>query len=298
MTHQQTSKKQSHISKLLPNPQVKKMNNEDSFEIVETEKVTGAIFEVVQYKSLKGSSDLNVSEKIFFANQADIHLKMIRIKLDNSAVMIEPGALYFMKGSLQLESSTQGGISKGLFRKVLTGETLFQSLIKGTGEIYLEPSFGHYLLFNIDDDTLIVDKGAFYCASSGLEVSAKAQSNISSALFGGEGFFQTQIKGSGIVVLVSPVPIEELLMYELSAGEKLSVDGSFAFVRTGGVHFQAEKSGKTLFQSVTSGEGLLQTFTGPGIVWIAPTQGIYKQLSFSEAINNLSGTQGSMGTRT
>jgi len=273
------------------------MNDVDPFEVVEVEKIQGAIFEVVQYKSLKGSDNLNTAEKVFFANQADIHLKMIRIKLTNSETLIEPGALYFMKGNLHLESSSQG-ISKGLMRKFMTGETLFQSRIKGTGEIYLEPTFGHYLLFNIDDDALIVDKGAFYCASENLAVSAKLQGNISSALFGGEGFFQTQIKGTGVVVLVSPVPVAELLTYELAAGEKLSVDGNFAFVRTASISFHAEKSGKTLFQSVTSGEGLLQTFTGPGVVWLAPTQGIYERLDKMGGISNLNSTQGSMGTHT
>ncbi len=274
------------------------MSNVDPFDVVETEKTLGTIFEVVQYKTLKGSDDLNVAEKVFFANQADIHLKMIRVKLDKSEVLIEPGALYFMKGSLQLESNMQGGIAKGLMRKFMTGETLFQSRIKGTGEVYLEPTFGHYLLFNIDNDALIFDKGAFYCASANLEVSAKMQQNVSSALFGGEGFFQTQVKGSGVVVLNSPVPIAELLMYELAAGEKLSVDGNFAFVRTASVSFHAEKSGKSLFQSVTSGEGLLQTFTGPGIVWLAPTQGVYNKIKMMNGIANLSHGQGSMGTNT
>ncbi|MBL6985626.1 MAG: AIM24 family protein [Methylobacter sp.] len=274
------------------------MTNIDPFEVVESEKIMGAVVEVVQYKTLKGSDDLNVAEKVFFANQADIHLKMLRVKLENSELLIEPGALYFMKGNLQLESSTQGGIAKGLMRKFMTGETLFQSRIKGTGEVYLEPSFGHYLLFNIDNDALIFDKGAFHCASAGLEVSAKMQQNVSSALLGGEGLFQTQVKGTGVVVLNSPVPISELLTYDLAAGEKLSVDGNFAFVRTANVSFHAEKSGKSLFQSVTSGEGLLQTFTGPGMVWIAPTQGVYDKMKLQQGIANLSHTQGSMGTRT
>lgn len=274
------------------------MTNSDPFEVVESETIAGAVFEVVQYKTLKGSDDLDVAEKVFFANQADIHLKMLRVKLDNSELLIEPGALYFMKGNLQLESAMQGGIAKGLMRKFMTGETLFQSKIKGSGEIYLEPSFGHYLLFNIDKDALILDKRAFHCASAGLEVSAKMQQNVSSALFGGEGFFQTQVKGSGVVVLNSPVPVSELLTYDLAAGEKLSVDGNFAFVRTASVSFQAEKSGKSLFQSVTSGEGLLQTFTGPGMVWIAPTQGVYDKMKFQHSISNLSHAQGSMGTKT
>ncbi len=274
------------------------MTNIDPFEVVESENIPGAVLEVVQYKALKGSDDLDVAEKVFFANQADIHLKMIRVKLDKSELLIEPGALYFMKGALQLESSAQGGIAQGLMRKFMTGETLFQSRIKGSGEIYLEPGFGHYLLVNVDNDALIFDKGVFHCASAGLEVSAKMQQNVSSALFGGEGFFQTQVKGSGVVVLNSPVPVAELLMYDLAAGEKLSVDGNFAFARTAGVSFHAEKSGKSLFQSVTGGEGLLQTFTGPGIVWIAPTQGVYDKMKLQNSIANLSHAQGSMGTRT
>jgi uncharacterized protein (AIM24 family) len=254
------------------------MNESDMFDVLETEEVPGTKFEIVQYKSLQGSDNFYVAEKIFFAKNANIHLKMVRITLERSEVLIEPGALYFMKGDLQLHSNVQQGLSKGLMRKFTTGETLFQSRIKGSGTIYLEPSFGHYLLFNIEEHELIVDKGAFYCASARLEVTAKMQSNISSALFGGEGLFQTQIKGTGLVVLVSPVPTTELLIYQLEAGEKLSVDGNFAFARTGTVAFRAEKSGKTFFQSVTSGEGLLQTFTGPGGVWIAPTEKVYKHL--------------------
>lgn len=272
-------------------------NPEDIFDVVESERIPGATFEIVQYKSLQGSDDLNTAEKVFFANQAKIHLKMVRIKLENSGMMLEPGALYFMKGKLQLESSTQG-ITKGLMRKFITGETLFQSKIVGTGEVFLEPTFGHYLLFNINDDALIFDKGAFYCASADMEVSAKMQKNISSAIFGGEGFFQTQAKGTGIVVLVSPVPPSELLMYHLAVGEKLSVDGNFAFVRTASVTFQAEKSAKTLFQSVTSGEGLLQTFTGPGVVWLAPTQVIYDRIKMQNGIYAISHAEGSMNTDT
>ncbi len=273
------------------------MSGTDNFTVIESEQVTGAVFDVVRYEKLLGSDNLNVAEKIFFANQASIHLKMVRVTLTNSEMLLEPSALYFMKGHLQLESTT-GGIAKGLMRKFLTGETLFQSRIKGSGEVFLEPSFGHYLLFNIENDGLIFDKNSFYCASSGIDVSAKLQSNISSALFGGEGFFQTQAKGTGIVILVSPVPVAELIVYELAAGEKLSVDGNFAFVRTSSVTFQAETSSKTLFQSVTSGELLLQTFTGPGMVWLAPTQGVYDKMKRPYGMANLSKNQGSTGTST
>ncbi len=274
------------------------MSGTENFTVIESEQVAGAIFDVVRYEKLLGSDDLNVAEKIFFANQANIYLKMVRVTLQNSELLIEPGALYFMKGHLQLESTTGGGIAKGLMRKFLTGETLFQSRIKGSGEVFLEPSFGHYLLFNIENDALIFDNSAFCCASHGIEVSAKLQSNISSALFGGEGFFQTQAAGTGVVVLVSPVPVAELVVYELAAGEKLSVDGNFAFVRTASVSFHAEMSSKSIFGTVVSGEMLLQTFTGPGMVWVAPTQGVYDKMKQPYGVSTISHTQGSAGTET
>lgn len=274
------------------------MSGTDNFTVIESQQISGAVFDVVRYEKLQGSDDLEIAEKVFFANQANIYLKMVRVTLKNSELLIEPGALYFMKGHLQLESTTGGGIAKGLMRKFLTGETLFQSRIKGTGEVFLEPSFGHYLLFNIENDGLIFDKRSFFCASAGIEVSAKLQSNISSALFGGEGFFQTQAAGTGIVVLVSPVPITELVVYELAAGEKLSVDGNFAFVRTANVSFHAEMSSKSIFGTVVSGELLLQTFTGPGMVWLAPTQGVYDKMKLPFGVSNLSHNSGSIGTNT
>lgn len=274
------------------------MSSSDNFTVIESRQIAGVFFDVVRYEKLLGSDDLNVAEKVFFANQANIHLKMVRVTLTDGELLLEPSALYFMKGHLQLESTTGGGLAKGLMRKFLSGETLFQSRIKGTGEIFLEPSFGHYLLFNIENDGLIFDKSAFYCASGNIEVSAKLQTNISSALFGGEGFFQTQATGTGIVVLISPVPVAELIVYELAAGEKLSVDGNFAFVRTANVSFHAEMSSKSIFGTVVSGELLLQTFTGPGTVWLAPTQGIYDKMKQPFGVTNLSHNQGSTGTNT
>lgn len=261
--------------------------SEESLVVMDSEEIDGVKFEIVHYQTLKGSKDLGSAEKVFFANQAGIHLKMVRATLKNRAIIIEPGALYFMKGQLELESKIEGGIAKGLFRKITSGETLFQSTIKGTGVVYLEPSFGHFIMvpMDSDDDELIMDDGCFYCASQNISVSGAIQKNISSAIFGGEGMIQTKVKGKGVVVLTSPVPQDELITYELSKGEKLFVDGNFALMRTKDVTFSVEKSGKSLFQSITSGEGLLQTFTGPGTVWIAPTQVVYERLKIERDIN-------------
>lgn len=275
------------------------MNNE-IYEVMESVSTDdGTIVEVLQIPHLAGSADLRVAHNLFYASQSGMRLKMIRIKLNNSYVRLEPGALYFMKGNLEMKASSGGGFMKALSRKMLSGETFFVNEIHGTGELYLEPSFGHFFLYDLkkEDKAIIVDKGLFYAGTSGLDISAAMQKNISSALFGGEGLFQTRIFGKGIAVLYSPVPVTEIQKIQLN-NEKLSVDGNFALLRSEGIEFKAEKSSKSWIATSVSGEGLLQTFSGTGSVWIAPTQGIYELLSTSEGISQMALAPGTMGTNT
>ena len=138
--------------------------NIDNFEVIDRVDLTdGTIVEVLQFGKLEGSADLRVANNLFFAEQSGMRLKMVRINLVNSHARIEPGALYYMKGNLEMKASSGGGMLKGLSRKLLSGETFFVNEIHGSGQIYLEPTFGHFFLnrINPEDDAIIVDKGLF-----------------------------------------------------------------------------------------------------------------------------------------
>lgn len=270
-----------------------KMN--ETYNVVDAKETTDAIVEVLEYLQLNGSSDARAAERLFFVQQAGMTLKKVRIKLKKSKVRVEPGALYYMQGNLEMKASTGGGIMKGLTRKAFSGESFFVNEIHGSGEIYLEPTFGHFMLVHVDGQELIVDKSLFYAGTAGLDISAVMQKNVSSAVFGGEGLFQTKIKGSGIAVLYSPVPRKEIQEFTLN-DSKLSVDGNFALMRTSGVTFRAEKSSKSWVATSVSGEGLLQTFTGSGKVWIAPTQGVYEKLATEKGLRELAGPPGALST--
>ena len=52
--------------------------------------------------------------------------------------------------------------------------------------------------------------------------------------------------------------------------------------------FKAEKSSKSWLSSTVAGEGVLQTFSGTGSVWIAPTKGVYESLSRSGDLKEVS----------
>lgn len=257
------------------------IKSEENFKIIDELEGRNNFYQIIEYKNLSGGKNEMSAVMLSFIKDANITLKQVRISLENSSIKMESGALHYSIGNIQMENSNGGvmGFGKKLLGGALTGETAFKPTYKGTGNIYLEPSLGHFALLELQNEEIVVDKGLFYACDSNIEVTPIMQKNVSSALLGGEGLFQTKIKGSGIVVLEIPVPQQEILKYQLN-NEELKVDGNFALLRTSGVDFTVEKSTKSLIGTVTSGEGLLNVFRGTGEVWLAPTQSIYNKLQF------------------
>ena len=274
------------------------MTKSDIYNVIKKISIDNAEVQVASIEELKGSANPRNAEIMYFTSQSGMKLKFVRIILNETKVRVEPGALYYMNGKLEMKASTGGGIVKGLFRKATSGESFFVNEIHGTGTIVLEPTFGHFLLHEMEDgnEGVICDKGMFYAGAGSLDISAKLQKNISASLFGGEGLWQTSITGNGIAVLYSPVPEDEITIIELN-NEKLSVDGNFALMRTSGIEFKAEKSSKSWLSTSVSGEGILQTFSGTGKVWLAPTQGVYEKLATEDGMMILSQSPGSLGTK-
>lgn len=253
------------------------------FQIKQSINRGGTTFELLEYNPLSGSETFAVAEQLYTLNRAGVHLRQLRIRLNNDAVRTEPGVLQFLKGHIEMESTTGmgGGVSgfmKGAFAAARTGETIFKPLYRGTGEIYLEPTFGHYWLMQLKNQTFYADQGLFCCCEDSVKVDAHKVESFSARVAGGEGRYQTKVSGTGIVVLRIPVPVSEILELKLE-NETLQVDGSFALLRTDGVHFSVERASSSFIGAITSGEGILQTFRGTGQVWVAPTQPLYERIS-------------------
>ncbi len=252
----------------------------DNINILESIEKDGIKIEILEYKTLRGLRDVCLAKDLHYIEKAGMSLKQIKITLKDSSITTERGALYFHKGNICTECETGGvgGLAKKLIKNKLTNESAFTPTYSGTGEIFLEPSFSHFIIMELDNDAVIVDKGMFYCCERGVSVEVSSQKNLSSGLFGGEGWFQTKIIGKGLCVLAIPVPLNEVLKYELN-NEKLQVDGDFAFLRSASINFTVERSAKNLVGNLTSGDGSLQTFEGTGIIWLAPTQSVYGSLA-------------------
>jgi len=237
--------------------------------------------EVLQYEKLAGNSPYSAAD-LFYAEKMNIKLKQIKITLKNpsASIVTEAGALHYMKGNIELKTGINpgqsvGGFLKNLATSVVTNESAVKPHYVGQGEIYLEPTFGHYALLTMENTTLIADKGIFFCCEPALQIGVETMKNLSTAVAGGEGLFQTKISGSGICVLSIPVPMEELVQVDLN-NEVLKVDGNFGLFRMGKIDFGVERSTKSIIGSAATGEGLLQTYRGTGRVWLAPTASVYQ----------------------
>lgn len=225
------------------------------------------VFEVVEYiKSRQGYYTTGTTSE--YPHQTGEKLRQVRININNGGVLVQPGALQFVKGPItiddkrNLQSNTKKK-SKGFFDSVGTGEASITSRYYGKhGEIYLDPSYKHYYILELSNDELILDDGMFFCCEDSIEVSVHKNKNISAALVSGDGFRQPKLSGSGIAILESDIPLEEILIYELN-NETLKIDGNYSIVIRGKIETTIEKSKR---------EGYLQTFDGTGEVWIAPSR--------------------------
>jgi uncharacterized protein (AIM24 family) len=199
-------------------------------------------------------------------------LKMIRCVLSNEMVRAESGALHYMRGNIEMTSAAPS--VGGFLKSVMTRENIFRPTYQGTGEVFFGPPiFGEYEILNPAAEEWILEQGSYVCSDASVEIGVWRNKALS-AFFGGEGWFQTSVKGTGSVVIQAPGKIQRIDL----TGEKLSVDGKFAIARTAGLKFEVQKAARSIMGSLSSGEGLLSTFEGTGTVLIAPVPNIFHNL--------------------
>lgn len=191
------------------------------------------------------------------------HVNAIMVELDNESVVLESGAMHYMQGNISVETKNPG--LGGVLKAGVTGENIFRPTYTGTGRIMLAPSFDQFFTLTLNNETMILDQGAFLACDASVEISAK-RNKLMSGLRSGEGLFQTSVSGSGTVIARAQGPIQ---VVELN-NDTLTVDGSFAAARSDTLEFNVEKISKSLIGSAASGEGFVQVLKGTGRVYLAP----------------------------
>jgi uncharacterized protein (TIGR00266 family) len=169
-----------------------------------------------------------------------------------------------MSPTLELKSGTKGGFFKALGRKLLAGETFFQTTVEATedGEVTLAPGAPGDLMILDATDGWFLQKGAFVAADEAVELSTKSQGIVKGVL-GGEGIFILRVEGPGQVVVASYGAIHEM---ELAGGEEHIVDNGHLVAWN--CDYEIKKAAKGWITTATTGEGFVCRFTGPGKVYV------------------------------
>ena len=194
-------------------------------------------------------------------------LPVLIIQLDPGEQLIsEAGGRTWCKGDVATETTGGGG---GALGRMLTGESLFLSTYtaQSPAEIAFTSSFpGSIIARELGaGESVIAQKTAFLCASSGVQLSVQANKKFTSGLLGGEGFIMQKVTGPGIAFFEIDGYCKE---YDLAPGERIVCDtGIMALMdETATMDVEAVKG---LKNKLLGGEGFFDTvLTGPGKVYL------------------------------
>ena len=184
-------------------------------------------------------------------------------------IVTESGGMSWMDEGINMSTSTNGGIMKGLGR-ALAGESLFMNNYtaeKDDVEISFSSSFpGKILEFDLaQGESIIAQKKAFLCGESSVDISMHFRKKLGAGFFGGEGFIMQKLTGPGKVFLEID---GEVIRKDLAQGERLKVDNGYVAAMTSSVNLDITTVAG-LKNMMFGGEGLfLTTVEGPGTVWL------------------------------
>lgn len=232
-------------------------------------------FSVVEY-----ARDLSVSpdqaQEAYFASEMSFRKRQLIAEVTpRTGVIAQKGMMQLMLGDLKAETDVRsaGGFVKQLVGSKLTGETAIKPRYSGEGTLVLEPTFKFIILEDLSEwnTGLVVDDGLFLACEENVDISIAARTNVSSAVLGGEGLFNTSLSGNGVCALECPMPREELIEVNM-VDDVVKIDGNMAIAWSRNLDFTVERTTPTLFGSMMAGEGLVNVYRGTGRILIAPVQ--------------------------
>jgi uncharacterized protein (TIGR00266 family) len=182
----------------------------------------------------------------------------------NQEIQAEPGALLYMAGDVDMDSSMKGGLWGGL-KRMVGGESLFMTKFKSRSQgqvAFAAPHPGKLKQVEIAGGAAwLCQRDSFLCATSGIEIGIAFTRRFGAGLFGGEGFILQRIAGSGTAFIHGG---GNFIEFELVAGQTLRVDTGCIVAFEESVHYDIQFVGG-FKNALFGGEGLfLATLTGPG----------------------------------
>jgi uncharacterized protein (TIGR00266 family) len=211
-------------------------------------------------------------------------LQAVIIQLEPGQVIFsESGGMSWMSGNISYNTNTGGSGLGGIFKRAISGESLFivdYSCTGGRGLVAFSSEFpGKIVPLHLGPgQQVIAQKDAFMCAEKSVQIEMHFRRKLGSGFFGGEGFILQKLTGPGVAF----VELDgEIVEYTLEQGQLLKVDTGHVAMFEPTVQFDIEMV-KGFKNILFGGEGLfLSTLRGPGRVWLQtmPAMNLAKRLA-------------------
>jgi uncharacterized protein (TIGR00266 family) len=192
---------------------------------------------------------------------------MATVHLDPGETMkAEAGAMMAMSPGVEIQTSTSGGVLKGLKRSVLGGESFFMNTFRATGpdaHVVVAPSLpGDIVTWDLTGQTIYLQSGSYLASAESIDIDTKWGG--AKTFFSREGLFMLKCSGSGQLVVSSYGAIQAI---DLDAGQTYTVDTGHMVGWGEGVQYNVRKAGNWK-STILGGEGLVVELTGPGRIYV------------------------------
>lgn len=215
-------------------------------------------------------------------------MQAVVIILDrDETVRAEAGAMMYMDAGVEMETSTGGGLLKGLKRKI-AGESFFITTYTCKADraevAFSAPYPGHIVPVDLAQlGPVLCQRDSYLCSAHGIEIEVAFTKKLGAGFFGGEGFIlQKLVANEGLAFIHAGGTVMER---DLAPGDHLKVDTGCLVGFQESVDYDISMV-KGVKSALFGGEGLFMAkLSGPGKVWL-------QTLPFSRLANRVMGAAG------
>lgn len=184
------------------------------------------------------------------------------IEIINDSVYVEPSAIAYVVGDLELNASITN--VSDLFKARLIGKKYFRPTFKGTGKIYLKPTLGTYHKFSLkDNEKLVITNNAFIACRDTLHMEPQIDPSFNKFL-SGTPMVTNLISGHGNVVVLMPGEVIEAKLNN----ERFVAFNNDVAAYTDGIKVTRESASKKGGLSIA--HRMVYVYRGTGSVYFAP----------------------------
>ncbi len=193
--------------------------------------------------------------------------KLLKVELNQVTIQAKLGSMVAYQGAVTFEHAGSGGMGR-MLKKAVTGEGQSLMKITGEGEVFLADQAQDIHLIYLEDDFITVNGPNLLAFDTGIDWDIKRVEGASGMM--GGGLFNTELKGTGWVAILSDGP--PVLLNVASA--PTFADAQAAITWSSGVttSIKTDVNLKTLVGR-GSGETIQMAFAGQGWVLMQPSEG-------------------------